>query len=152
MAKRVNKNFLLPALVVGGVVMLAVGGIGARLLFTHSTSYYVSQGDALLAEGRFYEASQKYERALGKDMGNKELALKLGDTYQHLVGQDPGVYIPKTHAAWGRALELDPAYGPALQRELDSYVEQFRLMGYFGLSNELYFRIRDISQKSVRAD
>ena len=126
MARKVNKKFFI--LVFGALGGLAVLAFAVGILRRHGTQYYLARANAAVERGDLPAAVDWVGRAVYKDRSNKELLLKLGDLYNQMVAQDPA-YLQKAISVWRVALELDPAYQPALDRVVDEGIAEFKAGG-----------------------
>lgn len=137
MAKKVNKRFLgILTLVVMGVLVAAMGL--TRLIGRGDPKEFIARGDrfvemALQAPGApdkenpgpeecLKQAKTAYAKARRLDPANKELIVKYGDVLRQLTRFDQNEMRTFVRA-WRDALEIDPAYLPALQRVLDTQIE-----------------------------
>lgn len=146
MQRRLNTRFLvILTLVVGGV---AVGGvIGGKLLFQATPEKHIQKAELFVREGRLKEAADEYKRAISKNPRNAEVYVKLGDTLRALTRTD-AFMVGKDQDAWNAALEVDPSYLPAMQRLLDSYIEETQLW----VTPATFGRVRDICTRLLAVD
>lgn len=88
MATRLNKKVLVITVLSISVV---VGGLGMAWFYTayRSASRNISQGDALLAEGRPNEARKQYGRAVRKEPANLQHLVKLREALLQVVPVTP---------------------------------------------------------------
>jgi tetratricopeptide (TPR) repeat protein len=149
MAKRVNKRFLIVMTSVVAAAVVAAMAIHFIGVFRKDPAAQERAGDKLLQEGKPKAALDKYKYAIARDPNNKGLLVKIGDTYNHMVADEPQT-LHHARAVWSQAVAADPRYEPALQRLLDSYWEQ---MEGSSLEGELYSRARESAQRlsGVRA-
>src|SRR5579884_2200837 len=152
MAKRVNKNFL--------IVFIVVIGFGAAGLFgaawwyhrRHDPAKFIREAQKAVAEKRYLDATGWYKAAIGttKDEDAKlDLMVKLGDTHDAAVAQDPS-FRRNARGWWNAALEIRPKYKPALERLLNTWIEQMKLTG----SNDpgLFATIHDVADRASKYD
>ncbi len=126
MARRVNKKFIVGMAI--GVVVLGVGFFAVTRLFRQSAEQLEKMGDQFFAEQRYAEADVQYRAASGRDPRSTRLLIKRGDTYRQMTRQDPE-YIGRARQVWLRAVEIDPACLPALQRLMSMNMEETQVFG-----------------------
>src|SRR5689334_13493363 len=135
MARRVNNKFLiiLGILVLGGVASAFVlKGPIMNMVKGDRSKKMIEEGDKLVAEAEApdatmtqkregYEASvKKYQQGAAADPKSTALFVKYGDVLNKMTPFDVQVYLPAARQMWEKALEIDPAYLPALHRLQDT--------------------------------
>ncbi len=146
MQRKLNTKFLvvMTIIVVGGLLVLIVGG---RYLFRGTAQKHIQMAELYEREGRLADAAEEYKLAISLDRRNPEIYLKLGDVVRQLTRSDPTL-VDKDKSYWTLALEADPSYLPAMQRLLDSYLEDAQLYP----NPHTFGRIRDVCSRILHID
>src|SRR5262245_61550579 len=119
--KRVNTRFL----AISGIVLVALVVVvfaSQRLLTRGNAKEFWEMGDRYMAQEKYKEAKESYARALRLDPSNVAGWVKYGDSFHELVRFSLDE-MGKDTKSWERALELNPAYVPALTRLVDAYAD-----------------------------
>src|ERR1051325_6127785 len=131
MARRVNKKFLtILSLVIMGGLLAAVAFSkfkkpDAGLLWERA--YKQLELARAEKDARAYKlAKEHFAKAFRADPNNIEGMVKYGDLLHELARYDLEE-VGKDVQVWERTLELNPAYVPALERLVDSYMEHCKL-------------------------
>ena len=169
MARRVNNKFLiiLGVLVLGGVASAFVlKGPIMNMVKGDRSKKYVEEGDKLVAEAeapdatmtqkreRYEAAVKKYQMAAGADPKNTALFVKYGDLLNKMTPIDVQVYLRAAREMWEKALEIDPAYLPALHRLQETYFKEAQINPqaiYFTKIRERAEVIHKLDPKDIRA-
>lgn len=125
MQRRLNTRFLviLTVSVVGGaVVLFAV----TKVVFRDTPEKHIALAEAFVRQNSPIGAVKEYQTAVRLDPRNPALLVKLGDAIRLATRVDPDL-VDKDKATWNMALEVDANYLPALQRLLDSYIEDAQI-------------------------
>ena len=125
MQRRLNTRFLviLTVSVVGGVVALFAV---TKIVFQDTAEKHISLAEAFVRQNIPLNAVKEYQTAVHLDPRNPSLLVKLGDTIRLATRVDSDL-VDKDKVMWNMALEVDPTYLPALQRLLNSYVEDAQI-------------------------
>ncbi|MDB5174761.1 MAG: hypothetical protein JWN51_3534 [Phycisphaerales bacterium] len=152
MAKRVNTRFLvILTATIGGIAALVFIGPAVRNRLTHRNFNVAAQlqlTDDLVAKKQYGDAREAINLAFNFDHSNKEVCVKRGDVYNLLTEQDGPDALDTARKCWGLALQIDPAYRPALQRLLDSYVDQME----DSPSPQVFVALRDAADRFRKVD
>jgi tetratricopeptide (TPR) repeat protein len=127
MARRVNKRFLIiltTVIVVGGISLIAA----QRLLTKKDPTPFIQSAEALVAQGEYEEAVNHYLHAVSINPKDPELRVRLSDTLNQMSASD-AVHFWRANAELDRALEIDPHYAPALERQLSNTYELIQMSG-----------------------
>jgi tetratricopeptide (TPR) repeat protein len=169
MARRVNSKFLiiLGVVILTGVVgLVIVAGPVKNWVRGDRSKKQIELADRLVKEAETAEdaptkrdkldtAVKNYQLAAAADTKNPELLVKLGDALNLMTQYEVTIYLPATRQAWEKALEIDPAYLPALRRLQDSYYKGLELgnggAGAFNKLRDLSESIHKLDKKDVRA-
>ena len=143
MAKRVNTKFLVILTAVVGVALVTVLTVHFVGVFRKDPKAQMVAGDTLLKEGKAKAALEKYKYAIARNPNDKELLVKIGDAYNHMVVDDTQS-LHHARSVWSQVTAADPTYEPALERLLDSYWQQ---MESSTLEGELYSRAREAAKR-----
>lgn len=123
MAKRVNTVFLLALTLV--VVVMGVFGFGFyKYMHRPNAQKHVAAAKQYLQDNNYEGAQIEYTLATRLDRTNKALYIELGDVANRRGGEQGFSALEQARAAWQGALEIDPHDAVALNRLLDSYVDQ----------------------------
>ncbi|HEY7089504.1 MAG TPA: tetratricopeptide repeat protein, partial [Tepidisphaeraceae bacterium] len=93
-----------------------------KWLYRGTPAQHAAQGKELYEQGKYYEAGEKYKRAI-QLRGTPDAAMYtcLGDCYMHMVQKDAeNLRIAKT--CYDQALGVDPTYLPAQKALLDLFL------------------------------
>jgi len=147
MARRVNKRFLivLTVVVVGGG---AAAVAAQKLLWGRDPKPLIDEGDRAMAAGDYETAVERYRRAAGRKMGDPTILDRLGDAWNARAGESVE-FLSNARGAWNSAVASDASYAPALQKLLDSFVEQAEV---YPADNPAYVQIRDYATKLLALD
>lgn len=123
MAKRVNTVFLLALTLV--VVVMGVVGFGFyKYMHRPNAQKHVAAAKQYLQDNNYEGAWIEYTLATRLDRTNKALYIDLGDVANRRGGELGWGALEQARAAWQGALEIDPHDPVALNRLLDSYIDQ----------------------------
>jgi|GEM_PF-4308290 len=123
MAKRVNTVFLLALTLV--VVVMGVIGFGFyKYMHRPNAQKHVAAAKQYLQDNNYEGAQIEYTLAARLDRTNKAIYIDLGDVANRRGGEQGFGALEQARAAWQAALEIDPHDAVALNRLLDSYVDQ----------------------------
>jgi len=169
MARRVNNKFLiiLGVLVLGGVASAFVlKGPIMNMVKGDRSKKLVDEADASVTEAekpditmtqkreRYEAAVKKYQLAASADPRNTALFVKYGDVLNKMTPFEVQVYLPAARQMWEKALEVDPAYLPALHRLQDTYFKEAQINPqaiYFTKIRERAEVIHKLDPKDLRA-
>ncbi|MDB5319526.1 MAG: hypothetical protein JWN40_1157 [Phycisphaerales bacterium] len=169
MARRVNNKFLiiLGVLVLGGVASAFVlKGPIMNMVKGDRSKKLVDAADALVKEAELpgvsttekqkkYEAAvRNYQMASNADPKNTALLVKYGDHLNKMTPYEVGIYLPAARQMWEKALEINPAYMPALQRLQDTYFKEAQInpkVPYFTQVRDRAEAIHKLDPKDLRA-
>lgn len=133
MAKRINTPFVV-ALVASfcfmGVCAFAWVSISTRF-FERPIEERVKEEEALarklVSQERYGEAKEAITTAWLMDKKNKEVCLERGDILMLLTDEEGHQAVDTARASWENAVAIDSHFKPALNRLLDSYVDQMEI-------------------------
>jgi tetratricopeptide (TPR) repeat protein len=137
------------------LVILAVallGGVGVvyvtvALAFKDRPEKHVALAEALVMQKNLLGAVEEYRLAQRLDSKNPALLVKLGDVIRQATALDADL-VGKDRQVWLRALDIDSAFMPALQRLLDSWVEEAQVWQ----RPEIFSNIRSYAERILSID
>ena len=121
---------------------------------TESEAALEKSGDRHFQQGDYSLALVDYRKAIKIDRKNPRLLVKAGDAALQLTRDDPYI-VGLDRKMWMSALQVDPAYVPALERlqqvnieavEFDHSAEAFKALG------EISERIHQVDPKHAKAE
>jgi len=145
--KKLNTKFVWITLSVVGALALAGGVVYKLMGRRQNPTKLVAIADALMARGEYEEAARHYAgaAALNKDPA---MMVKAGDVLYSLAYNDPD-NIGAAQKLWQSAIQTDPTYTPALQRQLDDY-QALQLIGYN--RSDVYEEMRKTAERICAID
>src|SRR5262245_50706011 len=129
--RRVNYKFLVlagtPLLLLAVLFVLWKFVPQFKWLYRGTPAQHAAQGKELYDQGKYYEAGEKYKRAIQlRGTPDAPMYTALGDCYLHMVQKDAeNLRIAKT--CYDQALGVDPTYLAAQKRLLDLYLTNAEL-------------------------
>src|SRR5690606_8603437 len=119
-----TKFLIILTLVVGGLVLGLF--VAQRILTKKDPEELARSAEENIAAGKLQAAVGDLGGAINAKPGDPDLRVRLGDVYVQMKQED-GDWQRKALSAWGSALQVDPAYVPALERLLLVHQERTRL-------------------------
>jgi tetratricopeptide (TPR) repeat protein len=161
--KRLNIKFIvilsiLLAIPVGGLLVWKVvpkffpqvGWIWRGTPQTHA-----EQAKALFDQGKFYEAGEKYKRAVQvRGAPTAEWLVAIGDCYSHMVlneGMKANENLRLARLFWDQALSIDPNYLDAHRRLLDLFQQNAEMSRGAGAAAQ-WQQVGELAQKVLSLD
>ncbi|MGA2497422.1 MAG: tetratricopeptide repeat protein [Tepidisphaeraceae bacterium] len=146
MAKRVNKRFLILLTAAMACGVLVLGGV-TWYSRKGNTAQFIAQGDLYFGQKDYQKALVSYRRAM-RNAPTKELLLRAGDCINELTRTELD-QLGNDVRMWERALEIDPAYVPALQRIMEALIDVCELQPR---NADYWVRLRDKARRLAAAD
>ena len=146
--KRLNTTFLLGGL---GLLLLAGAAVGTVLVLGRtSAAENVRRAEKLSAEGDWDAAIGQYGIALGKVRTDPKVWTAYGDAVGRVVYKDEdGSMFHQVRYAYDQALQVDPSYAPAMERQLNLLEEW---ADSFGADAAAYRAIHDLAERVVAVE
>ena len=152
--RRVNTRFLIILTAVVGVLAVA-GVVVQRVLVEEDPRVYLQSAQQFAGEKRIPEAVAAYYRAVSLDSRNPDMWVSYGDFCYGLAWYEREL-LARANDAYGKALEIDPGYLPALRRLLNSLTEESRVFApdptRFSRMRELADKIRNLDPSDTGAE
>lgn len=123
MARRLNKQFVIPGIIVAVVLIVGLGLAAKwKLDWSKNPLPSVQEGDRAMKEERYQDAIDAYAKAIRLKDNDPMVWVKLGDAHNMLSADDIN-NLYKARGVWENAIQQDPRLMEAHQRLLNFWLD-----------------------------
>lgn len=137
MARRINKQFVIPAVIVAVVGIVGLGLAAKwKLDWSKNPTPHVQAGDEAMKQGRYDEAIEAYAKAIRLKDNDPTVWVRLGDAHNMLAADDIN-NLYKARQVWESAVTQDPRLMDAHRRLLSFWTDWADAMSGAGRASYL---------------
>lgn len=123
MARRLNKQFVIPGIIVAVVLIVGLGLAAKwKLDWSKNPLPSIQEGDQAMKDGRYQDAIDAYAKAIRLKDTDPMVWVKLGDAHNMLSADDIN-NLYKARGVWENAIQQDPRLMDAHQRLLKFWMD-----------------------------